>query len=136
MNNVSGPRVVFRIDGQKVAYATSLSYNETIEHEPVEVLDELSVKEHVPVRYSVDFSVEMFRIANESVKQLGIMPVFNEILQSGDLTAEFLDSKSGITLGLVTGVKLTSRSGNIPTRGLSRETLSFVAIRMQDEAEV
>lgn len=136
MEHLTGSRVVFRIDGNKIAYANSISYEETIEHEPIEVLDELNVKEHVPVAYRVNFSVESFRIVNQSVKQLGLMPVFDEILQSGDLTAEMVDSKTGVTVAVVLGVKLTSRSGNVPTRGVARETLSFVATRILDEAEV
>lgn len=135
-NVVTGSRVVFRIDGERVFYATTISYNESIEHEPIDVLDNIRTEEHVPVSYRVDFSVETFRIADKSVKQLGIMPVLDEILNTGDLTAEFVDTPTGKTIGLILGVRLTGRSGNVPTRGSARETLSFVGTIMRDESEV
>lgn len=135
-NVVSGSRVVFRIDGERVFYATSLSFNESIEHEPIDVLDNFATEEHIPVAYRVDFSVESFRVAGKSVKQLGLMPVLDEILTSGDLTAEFIDSQTGTTLGLVLGVRCTSNSTNVPTRGAARQTLSFVGTVMRDESEV
>lgn len=134
-NIVSGSRVVFRIDGERVFYATSLSFNESIEHEPIDVLDNFATEEHIPVAYRVDFSAEAFRVAGSSVKQLGIMPVLDDILTSGDLTAEFIDSETGNTLGLIVGVKCTSNSTNIPTRGAARQTLSFVGTRLRDESE-
>lgn len=132
----TGARTVFRVNGEKVAFATTISYNENIEHEPVDVLDQIETSEHVPIAYRVDFSVELFRVADSSIKQLGLMPVLDDILTAGVLTAEFIDRPTGKTLGVVFGVKLTSRSGNVPTRAAARETLNFVGTIMRDESEV
>ena len=132
---VSGSRVVFRINGQKVAFATTVSYNENYETEPIDVLDDIKTIEHIYTAYRVDFSVEMFRVADKSVKQLGILPKLDEVFTAGDLQAEFIDRPTGKTLGLVTGVKATSRSGSIANRAASRETINFVAVLMKDESE-
>ena len=132
---ITGSRVVFRINGEKVAYASTVSYNENIEYEPVDLLDQLETAEHAPTAYRVDFSAELFRVADKSVKQLGIMPVLDDVFTAGVLTAEFIDRPTGKTLALLTGVKASGRSGNIPTRAVARETISFVATRMVDESE-
>ena len=132
---ITGSRMVFRINGVKVAHATTVSYNENIEYEPVDVLDNIATEEFVPTAYRVDFSVEMFRVADQSVKQLGLMPKLDDIFTSGDLTAEAVDRPTGKVLGLWTGVKLQSHSGSLAARAATRETLNFVAIRMKDESE-
>ena len=134
-NQLHGAKIIFRINGNKVAFATSVSYNEAINHEAVEVLDQLDIVEHVPVSYTCDFSAEAYRVSDKSIKQLGIMPVFDEIMTSGVLTAEFIDSETGRTMALFLNVRCTSRSGGFSKGSLGRENMSFVATRMLDESE-
>ena len=135
-NIVSGSRIIFRINGEKVAYATTVSYNDNFETEPIDVLDEIKTLEHVYTAYRVDFSAEMFRVVDKSVKQLGIFPKLDNVFTAGDLQAEFIDRPTGKTLGLITGVKATSRSGSFANRAVSRETINFVGTMMKDESEV
>lgn len=132
---ITGSRVVFRINGAKVAFATTVSYNEVLETEPIDTLDIIHTLEHVYTAYRVDFSIELFRVADQSVKQLGLMPKLDDVFTSGDLTAEFIDRVSGKTIGLITGVKTQGRSGSIAARAASRETLNFVGTKFKDESE-
>jgi len=132
---VTGSRVVFRVNGVKVAFANAVSLNENIEREPVDELDKLETTEHPAIAYRTDFSVDMFRVSGQSVKQLGLMPTLEGILEAGVLQAEFVDTATGNTLALLENVVLTTRSVNIPARGIARETLNFVATRLRDEAE-
>lgn len=130
----TGPRTIFRLNGVKVAYASNASWEENIKLDPVEVLDELDVKEHAETGYTVSLQCETFRVANESVKQLGIMPKFSQILSQGVLTAEVVDRVSGAVLLLMTGVKLQARSTRVGARDISTESWTFVGKRSEDEA--
>jgi hypothetical protein len=131
---MTGAKAIFRINGIQIAYASNISYNENIQLEPVNVLDEIAVKEHAEVGYTVDMQCQTFRVQNQSVKQLGIMPKLSQVLTSGELTAEIVDRVSGAVLLLMEGVKLQARQTSVDARGLMTETWQFVGLRAQDEA--
>lgn len=131
---LTGSKAIFRLSGTKIAYASNVTYNENITLEPVNVLDKLEVEEHAETGYTCDLQCTVFRVANESVKQLGIMPRLKEILTQGVLTAEVIDRVSNATIMLMEGVKLQGRSQTVDARGVATETWSFVGRICSDEA--
>ena len=131
---MTGVRAVFRVNGIQIAYASSCSFNETISLEEVNCLDRLDVLEFAETGYRVDLSCQTFRVQNQSVKQLGIMPRLQDILTSGEMTAEVIDRQSNAVILLMTGVKLESRQTTVDARGLMTETWNFRGKRSQDEA--
>jgi len=131
---MTGAKAIFRLNGVQVAYASSCTYNENIQLEEVNTLDHLEVIEHAEVGYRVDMSCQTFRVADKSVKQLGLMSKLGQILTQGELTAEVIDRVSGATLLLMEGVKLESRQTTVDARGLMTETWSFKGRKSSDEA--
>ena len=130
----TGSKAIFRLAGVQVANASNVSYNENIQLEPINVLDEIATVEHAEVGYSCDIQCQTFRVANESVKQLGLMPRLSQILTQGELTAEVVDRISSAVILLMEGVKLQSRATTIDARGVATETWSFVGRKASDEA--
>lgn len=130
----SGARVVFRVNGQKIAFAQALNYSVAHAHQPVDVLDQLAPVEYAETGYTVNFTVTMFRVANQSAISLGLRPKLQDILTQPELTAELIDRVNGQTLMLLERVKCTQEDLNIDARALGQVTLSFVAIKMSDEA--
>lgn len=131
---MTGARAIFRLAGNKVAFASNVSYNENIQYEPVNVLDQLEVAEHAEVGYTVDLQCQNFRIPEQSVKFLGIMSRLQGILTQGEMTAEVVDSVTGAVILLMTGVKLQARQTTVDARGVMTETWSFVGRASTDEA--
>lgn len=131
---MTGAKAIFRLGGNQVAFASSVSFNENIQLEEVNVLDQLEVLELAEVGYRVDMSCQNFRVANQSVKQLGIMSRLNQILTQGELTAEIIDRASGAVILLMEGVKLESRQTQVDARGVMSETWSFRGRKSSDEA--
>jgi len=131
---MTGSKAIFRLAGAKVAFASNVSYNENIQYEPVNVLDRLDVVEHAEVGYTVDLQCQNFRVPAASVKQLGIMSRFSQILTQGELSAEIVDKATGSAVLLMTGVKLQARQTTVDARGVMTETWSFVGRRATDEA--
>jgi len=131
---MTGAKAIFRLNGVQVAYASSVTFNENIQLEEVNVLDKLEVLEYAEVGYRVDLSCQSFRVANESVKQLGIMPRLGQILTQGVLTAEVVDRVSGAVILLMEGVKLESRQTSVDARGVMSESWNFKGIKSSDEA--
>jgi len=130
----TGAKAIFRINGIQIAYASSCSFNENIQLEEINVLDNLAVLEHAEVGYRVDMSCQSFRVQNQSVKQLGIMQKLGSILTQGVMTAEIIDRVSGSVILLMEGVKLEARQTQLDARGVASETWSFKGIKSSDEA--
>lgn len=131
---MTGAKAIFRLNGTQVAYSSSATWNENIQLEEVNTLDRINTLELAEVGYRVDLSCQTFRVQNQSVKQLGIMPRMEDILTSGALTAEIVDRVSGTVLLLMEGVKLESRQTTVDARGLMTETWNFRGTKASDEA--
>jgi len=130
----TGARVVFRVNGQKIAFANALNYTVAHAHQPVDVLDQLTPAEYAETGYTVNFTATMFRVSNQSAISLGLRPKLQNILTQPELTAELIDRITGATIFLIQRVKCTQEDFNVDARSLAQLTLSFVGIKMSDEA--
>jgi hypothetical protein len=131
---MTGAKAIFRINGNQIAFASNVSWNENYQLEEVNVLDRLETTELAEVGYRVDFSCQTFRVANNSVKQLGIMPRLEDVLTSGAMTAEVIDRQTNAVIMLMEGVKLETRQATVDARGMMTETWNFRGVRATDEA--
>ncbi len=134
-NVFSGARAIFQIKGATVAFAGGVSGSESIDYEPVDVLDLLEVREFVPVAYRATLNAQIFRVIGQSLKQLGIFPTIENILETGDLDCAVQDKISGDTMALFLGCKAQEHSFDISARGLVSENVTFVTIKMLDESQ-
>lgn len=134
-NVFSGARARFKVDGNIVAFAGGVSGSESVDYEPVDVLDLLEVREFVPVAYRATLSAQVFRVIGQSLKAVGIFPRLENILTSGDLTCTIEDKLTGNTMGAFQGCKAQEHSFDISARGLVSENVNFVTIRLRDESE-
>jgi len=132
----TGARARFKINGNKVAFAGGVSGEESIDYEPVDVLDLIEVLEHVPVAYRANMNANVFRVVGQSLKVLGIFPLQSNILTSGALEASIEDSVTNRTAYLFQGVKTSTKSFDTSARATTTENVGFVAIRVLDEAQV
>jgi hypothetical protein len=132
----SGARARFKFAGVTVGYAGGVSGEETIDYEPVEVLDLLEVREHVPVAYRTTLSAQVFRVVGDSLKKQGIFPKPEDIITTAALDAAIEDA--GVTrdtVALFTGVRTAGHTFDIAARGIVTENVNFVAIKVTDEFE-
>lgn len=130
----SGAKLVFRVNGAKVAFANALNYTVTHGLTPVDVLDQLEPAEYAETSYTVNFSASLFRVAGKSAIAVGLRPKLQDILTQPELTAELIDSKTNTTIMLMERVKCSQEDFNVAARDLGQVTLSFVAIKQSDEA--
>ena len=134
----SGPRARFLIDGTLVGFAGNVSGTESVDYEPVDVLNLISVKEFVPVAYRASLNAQIFRVIGQSLKALNIFPIGDTqtILSTGVLSCAIEDSQTGEIAAQFTGVNAQEHSFDVGARGLVSENVSFVAIRVFDEFEI
>lgn len=135
-NVFSGARARFKINGIPVGFAAGVSGSESIDYEPVDVLDLLEVKEFVPVAYRATLSAQVFRVIGKSLKQLGIFPQEGSILTSGDLDCAIEDRLTGKTMALFQQCKAQEHTFDVTARGIVSENITFVTIRMKDEFDL
>lgn len=135
-NVFSGARARFKVDGVIVGFAGGVSGSESIDYEPVDVLDLLEVREFVPVAYRATLSAQIFRVIGKSLKQLGIFPKEDNILTSGDLTCTLEDKLTGNTAAQFEAVKCSEHAFDVTARGIVSENVNFVTIRLKDEFDV
>ena len=143
-NLFTGARARFSIGGVKVGYARNVAITEEIEYQPVEVLDNIEVEEHVPVAYRVRFSASKFRIVGETLKTQRWFPAtgkstddhLSNILDTGVLEAQIEDTKTGKIITYLDQVKIASHNWTVDARGSVGEDIEFVAIRTKDESEL
>ena len=139
----TGARAKLFLAGKAIGYARNVAVTEEIEYQPVEVLDNIEVEEHVAVSYRVRFTCSMFRIVGATLKSEGFFPNsgknstehLENVLLSGDLTASLYDTRSGDIIANVTGVRVASHNFTVDARGIVGEDCEFVAIRVTDESE-
>jgi len=136
---LTGARARLLINGVKVALATNVSYSEEIAHDPLEVLDDFAVAEHVPTAYRCTFSAQMVRVITNTIKNrdgVVIMPRLEDILTAEELTATVEDAGTGSVLANIERVKAVRYTNNIGARGMVLTDVEFVAIRVRNESEI
>ena len=141
---LTGARARFSIEGIKVGYARNVTIREEVQLDPVEVLDNIEVEEHVPVAYRVSLSAALFRIVGDTLKSRGWFPTtgksvdehLTSILNTGEMTATVEDTKTSRLIATLEQVKIQSHNWTIDARGIVGEDVEFVAIRLKDESEV
>jgi hypothetical protein len=151
-NTFSGARAIFRIDGQKIAFAANVDGEEEIGYETVDVLDNLEVEEHVPTAYRVSFSCGIFRTIRGtptartpregtfgSVKEMGLFPKAGQdllnVLTSGTLTCTIEDRLTKKIIMQLEECKMASNNFSVTSRGIVSTNCRWVAKRMKDESE-
>jgi hypothetical protein len=135
-NTFSGARSIFLVNSVPVAFAGSTSGSEQISNQPVDVLNLLEVREFVPVAYTASLSANIFRVVGQSLKQQGIMPTQNNIIESPDLEVAIQDNVTGATIQLFQGVRCAGHNWDISARGIVSESVEFNAVRVLDEADL
>lgn len=142
---ISGARLGFLFNGKIVAYANEVSGGEEIRHDEIDVLDDIVVKEHVPVAYRVSLSAVIWRTVADgpatteapgSLKEMSLFPKVEEILRTVGLPAILVDSITGKTIAMFENVKASGNRWSVPAKGTVRQNVEFVARRQRDESEV
>jgi len=141
---LTGARARLSIDGKKVGYATGVTVREMLNHEPIKVLDDIQVKEHVPVDYEVSMTASTVRLTGTSLKSLGWVALqgatsadhLTNIIALGELVAQIEDTQTGTILGVVEGIRIQEQDLTIQARGVVGINVTMVAKRFRDEADV
>ena len=141
---------MFLFNGEIVGFASGVSGSKEIQYEPVDTLDNLKVREHVPVGFRVTLSAQIFRTVSigsgndnnspGSLESQQIFPIFENIFRIQGVEAVIQDDPNagsgGKILHQYEGVKTASYNFNITARAIVGQNVNFVAIDMKDESAI
>jgi hypothetical protein len=141
---LTGARARFSLDGVKVGFATGVTLREMITYEPVKVLDNIQVEEHVPTDYDVSMTADMIRIVGDTIKSRGWFPSqgssptqhLSNMITTGELVATLEDNQTNQIIANVEGVKISERNLTITARGVIGTNVTMVAKRARDEFDL
>lgn len=132
----SGARAIVKMNQVQVGFAGGVSGSESIEYEPIDVLDLLEVKEFVPVAYRCTLSAQIFRVIGESLKAAGVFPTVDNIITADDLTLAIEDKVTRETMAQFERCKISEVSWDVTARGIVSQNVTFVTIRVKDESQL
>ena len=138
---IQGARVRLYIGEKAIGYCSGVDGEETIDYEPVNVINQIKVVEFIPVAYRCSMSATIFRVVGETLKSKTLGSVFPDnstrenILTSGDLNGRIENDIEKINLYSVYGMKAASQNFRIESRGIVSTNANFVAISFLDETQ-
>jgi hypothetical protein len=113
----------------------SISYGENIGVEPVFTLGRKGAHEIVPLSYEpVQVTCSGFRIVGQGVKILPAFPKLQDLLRLDSITITETDRQTGETIATIQGCVPTSHSGGNQAKALSKVSVTYVGIKMEDES--
>lgn len=132
---IVGAAAVVRANGVIVAYAAGVNANVALAAVQVKVLGSMITQQIVHTGIDVSFSVETFRLVNNSAMVQGLMPRGNTtaVQAFGYLDFEIVDNSNGATLTRYLKSKPTSCALNLTRDGLMGQNMSFTACTYGDE---
>lgn len=131
----SGARAIFQINGVPVGFAAGVSGSESLEFEPVDVLNLLEVKEFVPVAYRATLSAQIFRVVGESLKKAGIFPKSEQMAMLTGLEYDCVvtDRITNVPVATFQQCRASEHTFDVTARGIVSQNVTFVTIRVKDE---
>lgn len=125
-----------RCNGQLVAYATGVNANVALAAVQIKVMGSMITQQIVHTGLDVSFSVETFRLVNDSAMVQGLIPRGNTeaIANFPYLDFEVVDgTNGGTTLTRYLKSKPTSMTLNVTRDGVMGQNLTFTACTFGDE---
>lgn len=127
---LTGSKIAFKLNGQKVAFASSINITEDNPVADIDVLDQVEVAELAETGHKVSFSVGVFKVDGNSAEALGLRPTnIEDILKQPELTCEVYNRIGDRVEYEMIGVKWVGGTGSADARGVWTGSWNFRARR-------
>ena len=121
--------------GNPIGWCTGVNAQETLEYAPIDVLGDIDIKGHEPVRRTVSMSAAFVRIKNESLATQKVWPRGNtfDVMAFDAMDAILYDPASGQAIFKIEGVYPQTRSWQVQKGSVVTVNATFYARKMLDE---
>lgn len=122
----TGSKASFKINGVKVAFASSITINQTNQLTRVDVLDQLESAELAETGHEVNCTVNLFKVDENALALFGLDPSdINSLLTQPELTIEVYDRVNDQVQYTILGAKFEAGNGSVDARGIFSGSWSF-----------
>lgn len=143
-NVFTGARARILVEGQAIGLGSGFNGDEEVMVEPIEILDNIAVQEHVPVGYRTSLNASMIWLVTETLKSRGLFPKvgansgehLTNVLNAGEQTTLIQDAASGDVFLSYEQTQIVRQGWNIGPRQVVSGDVGMVAIRVKDVSEV
>jgi hypothetical protein len=133
---LTGARTRLQLNGKTVAVVTGMTIEEDVEHQPLEVIDNIAVSEWVPVAYRVRGSANRARLYKNTPTQYGFGWDLEKLKAGGTpVTGIVIDSVTGKSVGRINNFKMEGRVQRTDARAITMEEIRWNATLFQDEEQ-
>lgn len=132
---ISGAAAVLYLGGDEVGWCTGVSAQETLEYAPIDVLGDIDVYGHEPVRRTVSMSASFVRIKNDSLKEQKVWAKGEtaDVIAWPAMEAILIDTTDGTPIFKLEGVYPQTRNWQVQKGSVVTVNATFYAKRMTDE---
>ena len=139
----SGPRARVKIDGKPQGWGRGVRIRERQAFDPLRVLNNVRVKEQVPLNYDVELGMDIFQLVDSSLKAQGIFPQvgsnpdehLSNILAQKAMAILVEDAKTDTIMANFPDAKCAEHGMDVSAGAVVGTDLQFVATVMFDQSE-
>lgn len=115
----TGSRLSIKLNGTKIAFASSFNVNHENQLQDIDVLDQLEVAELAEVGHKVSCTVNLFKVDENAAAVFGLDPQdINGLLSQAELVLEVYDRENDSVIYSITGVKFEGGTGSVDARNV------------------
>ena len=129
----TGARAIIKIDGEIIAFATSVTYVFETDYKEIREIDNSLPVELAPAGIRVEVTCSNIRIPLASPTLLGIQANIYSHLHQCYATIELKDRKNDTTILYIPKAMMVRREGSVGTRAVATETWVFKGMSAWDE---
>lgn len=126
----TGAKAILKVDNFPLAFVSAITVNHENRLEEISQLDDLLVAEYAENGHRCSFSINIFKINDNTAASLGLDPLnYKDILTQPELIVELVDDDTEVPVYSMTGVKFQGGQGSVDARGVWVGNRNFVARR-------
>lgn len=132
----TGNTIILKVQGREIGRAQGLDARRSFGTQPVYEIGSIMPKEHVHTQYDGSFSLERYFVRKQSLKDLGLSALGEEILQKGVIDVEVVDKQTGKTVRIYRGCTLQDTSETFRVGQISGENSNWSYLEAGDGTEI
>ena len=132
---LTGARAIISIEGNIVAFATSVSYTLETDYQEIREIDSSRAIDLAPTKLRYEVTCSNIRVPNNSPASSGISANLWSHMKQPYCSIAIMDRNTDATILFFTMAMLVRREGKIDSRGIATEVWMFRGLAAWDECE-
>ena len=128
----TGNTIELKVKGVKIGRAQGLDARRSFGTEGVYELGSIMAIEHVHLRYEGTVTLERFFVKRESLRELNLLPIGEDVLTTDIIDIEVIDKTTGVILRVYRGCSISDFSETFRVGAIAGENATFQYLECSD----